>query len=223
MKKGLSELIFILDMSGSMSSLTKDTIGGFNSMIEKQKSVEGDANITLICFDHEYELVYDNISIKEIPVLTEEKYCPRGTTALYDAIGRTIDSVGKRLSKTAEEDRPEKVIVSITTDGHENASNDYSHNKIKEMIEHQQEKYNWEFIFLGADVTSTQFATNIGINPDFVATWTTSSAGMASHTKGMSTVMSNMRSADYTRDASNEVYKNVVAALNSIDITNSTK
>lgn len=223
MKKGLSELVFILDMSGSMSNLTKDTIGGFNSMIEKQKDVEGDANITLICFDHEYELVYDNISIKEIPVLTEEKYCPRGMTALYDAIGRTIDSVRDRLYYTAEDERPEKVIFAITTDGYENSSKDYGFKDLKRMISHAQETYRWEFIFLGADVTAVNHAVDLGINADFAATWTTSAAGVESHAEGMNTVLATMRSADYTRDVSNASYKAVSDSLKSINISNTTK
>lgn len=220
MKKGLSELIFILDMSGSMSNLTKDTIGGFNSMIEKQKEVEGDANITLVLFDHEYILLYDNCNIKEVPVLTDKEYCPCGMTALYDAVGRTIDTVDHRLNNTPEEERPEKVIVSITTDGMENASKEYTFQQVKEKIEHQQEKYNWEFIFLGADLASIDVATNLGINPDFAVTWTTSAAGVASRTKGMNTVLATMRSEDYTRDVNNAAYKAVSNALDSISISN---
>ena len=223
MKKGLSELIFILDMSGSMGLLTEDTIGGFNSMIEKQKMVEGDANVTLVLFDHEYILLYDNCNIKEVPVLTDKEYCPCGSTALYDAIGRTIDTVGHRLNNTPEEERPEKVIVSITTDGMENASKEYTFQQVKEKIEHQQEKYNWEFIFLGADLDSVNVATNLGINPDFAVTWTTSAAGMEAHAKGVNTVLATMRNADYTRDVSNASYKAVSDALSSIDISNTTK
>lgn len=223
MKKGLSELIFILDMSGSMSNLTEDTIGGFNSMIEKQKEVEGDANVTLVLFDHEYIHLYDNYNIKEVPVLTNKEYCPRGLTALYDAIGRTITTVGHRLNNTPEEERPEKVIVSITTDGMENASKEYTFQQVKEKIEHQQEKYNWEFIFLGADLASVNVATDLGISPDFAATWTASAAGMASHAEGMNTVLATMRSSDYTRDVNNETYKAVTDTLNSIAVSNTTK
>ena len=222
-KNGITELVFILDRSGSMSGLERDTIGGFNSMIEKQKEVEGDANITLVCFDHEYELIYDNCNIKEVLALTNKEYCPRGLTALYDAIGRTIDTISHRLNNTPEEERPEKVIVSITTDGMENASKEYTFQQVKEKIEHQQEKYNWEFIFLGADLASVKVATNLGINPDFAATWTTSAVGMASHAEGMNKVLATMRNADYTRDVNNAAYKAVGEALSSIAISNTSK
>ena len=220
MKKGLSELIFILDMSGSMSYLTNDTIGGFNSIIEKQKKTEGEANVTLVCFDDRYITVYDNIPIDEVPTLTDKEYCPCGMTALYDAVGSTITRVGNRLNNTPEDERPEKVIVSITTDGQENSSQEYTFNRLKEMIKHQQDKYSWEFIFLGADITAVNHAVDLGINPQFASTWTTSSAGMASYSTGLSKAVSNIRSQDYSRDTDNEIYNAVASALNSIDISN---
>lgn len=218
MKKGFSELIFILDMSGSMGHLTKDTIGGFNAMIEKQKEVEGTANVTLVCFDDRYLKPYDNIPIEEVPQLTNDVYYPSGMTALYDAVGRTIDEVGKRLYDTPEEERPEKVIISITTDGHENSSQEYTFDRLKSMIKHQQDVYNWEFIFLGADITAVNHAIDLGISPSFASTWTTSSAGMASHTEGLSKAMSNIRDEAYVKDISNVAYCNAVSAINSIDL-----
>jgi len=136
MKENLTEMVFILDRSGSMSNLTKDTIGGFNTMIENQKKEDGDAVLTTVLFDDMYELLHDGVNIQDVKELTNKEYYARGMTALLDAIGKTINTVGERLSKTKEEDRPSKIIFVITTDGQENSSKEFTQKQIKEMIEH---------------------------------------------------------------------------------------
>lgn len=214
MKKGLSELIFILDRSGSMSSLKYDVIGGFNSLIEKQKQEEGEAYVSTILFDTNIEKLHDHIDIKEITPMTIDEYEPMGMTALLDAIGITIDSAGKRLSETPEDERPEKVIIAITTDGEENSSREYTKAQIKEKIEHQQNKYSWTFIFLGANMDAIDEAVNLGIDANFASTWTTSAAGLYAHAEGLSNAVSNLRTCDcsITCDAA-------INAIKSIDIS----
>ena len=149
MKKNLTELVFIIDRSGSMYNLVNDTIGGYNSMIENQKKEQGDAYVTTVLFDDNYELLHDHINLKEIKPITDKEYYTRGSTALLDAVGKTINSIGVRLNNTPEDERPDKVIFVITTDGYENASRKFTKTQIKDMIEHQQNKYSWTFIFLG--------------------------------------------------------------------------
>ena len=214
MKKGLSELIFILDKSGSMSSLTDDVIGGFNSLIEKQKEEEGEAYVSTILFDHEIEILHNHINITEITPITNKEYEPGGMTALLDAIGSTIDSVGKRLSETPEDERPEKVIIAITTDGMENSSKEYTKAQVKEKIEHQQDKYSWTFIFLGANMDAVSEAVSLGIDASFSSTWTTSAAGLYAHAEGLSNAVSSLRTCDCstTCDAA-------INAIKSIDIS----
>lgn len=196
MKKGLVEMAFILDRSGSMSGLEKDTIGGFNSLIEKQKNEPGDAFVTTVLFDDQYELLYDHVDIKSVKPLTNKEYFPRGMTALLDAIGRTVNSIGKRLSDTPEDERPEQVIIAITTDGYENASHEFTKEKIKEMIEHQQSKYSWTFMFLGANMDAVDEASKIGIDKSFAKTYTNSAVGVDSVYTAMSCSMSVMRNCE---------------------------
>ncbi len=160
----LSEIACIIDCSGSMQSIRSDAIGGFNAFLEEQKKHPGSARLTLILFDHEYERVHDAVDIKHVAPLSEATYTPRGTTALLDAIGRTIDDVGKRLAETTEEERPGTVIVAILTDGMENASSDYTRARVAEMIKHQQEKYGWEFVFLAANQDAIQEAQKLSIS-----------------------------------------------------------
>lgn len=217
MKKNLTEIVFILDRSGSMSGLEQDTIGGFNSIIEKQKEEDGEAYVTTVLFDHEYKLLHDHVNLAEIQPMTNDDYSPRGMTALYDAIGLTINSIGARLSDAPEEERPEKVIIVITTDGHENASKEFSTSRIKEMIEHQQSKYSWTFMFLGANIDSVTEASAIGINTAFARNYTATADGVASHAGGVATSLSYMRSAEYVCDASNASYKAVMTALDGIE------
>ena len=180
MNANLTEIVFILDRSGSMSSLTSDTIGGFNSFIEKQKNEPGEALLTTILFDDQYEVLHNGMNLKEVQPMTRDQYWARGMTAMYDAIGKTINEVGARLSATSEEDRPSKVIFVITTDGMENASREYTQAKVKEMIQHQTEKYSWEFIFLGANIDSAKQARDIGISSDFAANYCATADGLSS-------------------------------------------
>ncbi|MDG4657260.1 VWA domain-containing protein [Ectobacillus antri] len=165
MNRNLTEIVFLLDRSGSMSGLESDTIGGFNALIRKQNQMEGETKVTVVLFDDEYEVVWDGVDAKGL-TLTEKEYQVRGCTALLDAIGKSIIEVGRRLSQTNEAQRPGKVIFAITTDGEENASQEFTYKKIKEMITHQQEIYSWEFLFLGANIDAAQEAKSIGIHAE---------------------------------------------------------
>lgn len=163
MRRGLTEIVYILDRSGSMSGLEADTIGGFNSMMEKQKKVEGEGLVSTLLFDNQCEVLHDRINVNDVPVMTEEEYYVRGCTALLDAVGGAINHI-KNIHKYArEEDRPEKTIFIITTDGKENASCQYSYGKIKKMIEKQQKKEGWEFMFIGANIDAYGEAGKLGI------------------------------------------------------------
>jgi uncharacterized protein YegL len=164
MKKDLTEIIFLLDMSGSMSIMKTEAINGFNTLINDQKKQEGEAQLTLVLFDDRYIVQYDGVDIKDVSELTEEIYQPLGMTAYFDALGKTISSVGSRLNDTPEELRPEKVIFAIMTDGQENASREYTSETIKERIKHQEEKYSWNFIFLAANQDAFKSADDIGIS-----------------------------------------------------------
>ena len=166
MKNGTTELVFILDRSGSMSGLESDTIGGYNAMLKKQQEEPGEAIVTTVLFDDNYELLHDRTNIKGIKPITEEEYYVRGSTALLDAIGKTINKIVNATRHTAKEHQAENVIFVITTDGMENASREYDHHKVKEMIEHQKARYNWEFIFLGANIDAVSTARDIGISED---------------------------------------------------------
>lgn len=177
MKKGLTELVFILDRSGSMSGLEADTIGGFNSMLAKQKQIDGECRITTVLFDNCYELLHDRIDIRAVSPITEKEYQVRGTTALYDAIGRTIHKTGNAQKRTAADYRAEKVLFVIITDGMENSSKEYSGARVRELIENQKAKYNWEFIFLGANIDAVETAGGLGIAPDRAVDYIADSEG----------------------------------------------
>lgn len=164
MKKGLTELVFILDRSGSMSGLEKDTVGGYNSMLEKQKAVEGECHITTVLFDSNYELLHDRIDIRAVSPITAKEYAVGGSTALLDAIGRTINKIGNAQKHTADDYRAQKVMFVIITDGEENSSREYSIDKVKAQIERQKAKYGWEFIFLGANIDAVETAARFGID-----------------------------------------------------------
>lgn len=166
MKKNLTELVFILDRSGSMSGLEKDTIGGYNSMLEQQRKVDGECVITTVLFDNCYELLHDRIDIRTVQPITAKEYFVGGSTALLDAIGKTIHKIGTVQKNTAEDYRAEKVMFVIITDGEENASRHYSSMQVKEMIQRQKEKYGWEFIFLGANIDAVDTAGRFGIDAD---------------------------------------------------------
>ena len=164
MRKGLTEVVFILDRSGSMSGLEADTIGGFNSMIAKQKKEKGEAYISTVLFDDTCEVLYDRVPVNKVEPMNDNQYYVRGCTALLDAIGGAIHHIGNVHKYAREEDRPEKTLFIITTDGMENASRKYSYEKVKEMVERQKEKYGWEFLFLGANIDAIDVAGKFGID-----------------------------------------------------------
>jgi hypothetical protein len=179
LNSNLTEIIFLLDRSGSMGGLESDTIGGFNAFIENQRKLEGKTLVTGVLFDDQYEVLWNGAEAEKVK-LTAEEYYVRGCTALLDAVGKTILDVGYRLSKTNEDNRPGKVIFVITTDGFENASREFTYNKVKELIKHQQEKYHWEFIFLGANIDAEREADNLGILSDIAFSFEASEAGVES-------------------------------------------
>lgn len=193
MKKNSTELIFILDKSGSMHGLEKDTVGGFNSMLEKQKKLEGECVITTVFFDIGYTLVHDRIDIREVSPITENDYCVGGCTALLDAVGRTISKIVNVQKSRAEEYRAEKVIFVIITDGLENASREYSCEKVKAMIKKEKEKYGWEFIFLGANIDAAETAEKFGIGRDRAADYVADGEGTRLNFKMMSETVATFR------------------------------
>jgi uncharacterized protein YegL len=192
MNNNLSELVFILDKSGSMSGLETDTIGGFNSMLQKQQALPGECRITSVLFDNNYELLHDRIDIKAVSPLSEKEYCVGGSTALIDAIGRTINKIAAVQKNTAPEYRAENVIFVIITDGMENSSREYSAKKVKAMIE-KQKKSGWEFIFLGANIDAVETAGSYGISADRAQNFLADSDGVELNFKVMSKVIAGMR------------------------------
>ena len=176
MKQGSTELVFILDRSGSMSGLEGDTIGGFNSLLTKQKAQSGDCTVTTVLFDNAHELLHDRIPLAGVSAIGERDYFVRGSTALLDAIGRTVDKIANVQRQTAESERAEKVMVVIITDGMENASREYRYDRVREMIERQQ-KVGWEFLFLGANIDAIQTASTFGIGADRAVNYRPDGAG----------------------------------------------
>ena len=216
MKKNLTEMVFILDKSGSMDYLTEDTIGGFNSMIEKQKQEDGEAYVTTVLFSSNHTTLHDHVNVNDIQPITKKDYCAMGMTALLDAVGDTINSIGERLSETPEEERPEKVIFVITTDGKENSSYRFTRSQVKEMIEHQQEKYSWVFMFLGANMDAVEEGSSLGIKPQFSKTYTASNIGTQSVYEAVATTMSCARSVDLKEYLNGDWETQAVCALDSI-------
>ena len=171
MRKNLTEIVFILDRSGSMNGLERDTIGGFNSMIEQQKKTEGEALISTVLFDNVSEVLHDRVDVKKIRPMTDRDYTVRGCTALLDAIGGAIHHIGNVHKYARTEDVPEHTVFIIMTDGMENASHMYGSDKVKQMIQRQQEKYGWEFLFLGANIDAIETASHFGIDADKAANY----------------------------------------------------
>jgi len=205
MKKGLTEIVFILDRSGSMSGLESDTIGGYNSMIEKQKKEEGEALISTVLFDGQTDVLHDRVPLDKISPITEKEYYVRGSTALLDAVGGAIHHIGNVHKYAREEDVPEKTLFIITTDGMENSSRQYSYDKVKKMIERQKEKYHWEFIFLGANIDAVGVADRFGVDRQHAVRYECDSAGTALNFQVMNKMVSCARSAKSAR-AMNEAF-----------------
>lgn len=179
MKKNLTELVFVLDRSGSMQGLEGDTIGGFNAMLEKQKLEEGEAFVSTVLFDDESSVLHDRVDIQKVAPMTRRDYFAGGCTALLDAVGEAIRHIANVHKYAREEDVPEKTVFVITTDGMENASRKYTYEKIKKMISLQQEKYGWEFLFLGANIDAAREAARFGIREDRAANYHADSKGTA--------------------------------------------
>ena len=178
MNNNTTELVFVLDRSGSMNGLQSDTIGGFNSLIEKQKREDGAAYVTTVLFDTHFERLHDRLPLANVPRMTEKEYVPGGCTALLDAIGDTIRHIAHIHRYAREEDVPAKTVFVITTDGLENASRRFSLEEVKQMIEHEQEKYGWEFLFLGANIDAIETAGHLGIHEDRTANFHPDSKGV---------------------------------------------
>ena len=195
MKKNLTEIVFILDRSGSMAGLEDDTIGGFNAMIEKQKQEPGEALVSTVLFDNESEVIHDRVNIQEIEPMTRKEYYVRGCTALLDAVGSAIHHIGNVHKYAREEDRPEKMLFVITTDGMENASRKYTYDRLKTMIERQKEKYGWEFLFLGANIDAAREAARFGISADRTANYHADSEGTTVIYEAVSEAVCNVRAS----------------------------
>ena len=175
----MTELVFILDCSGSMAGLEKDTVGGFNSMIERQKREAGEAVVSTVLFDSRSAVIHDRVPLPQVTPMTEKEYCPGGCTALLDAIGGAIHHIGNVHKYAREEDRPEHTLFVITTDGMENASRHYSSDRVKQMIERQKSRYGWEFLFLGANIDAVETAGHFGIDADRAVNYHSDSEGTA--------------------------------------------
>ncbi len=200
MKKGLTELVFILDRSGSMQGLEADTIGGFNSMVEKQKKEEGEAYVSAVLFDDRQEVLYDQKPIHKVERMTDRQYYVRGCTALLDAVGLAIHHIGNVHKYARSEDVPEKTIFVIITDGMENASRLYGPEKVRSMVGRQQEKYNWEFLFFGANIDAITEASRIGIRPSRAANYVHDSKGTRLNFDTLSSAISGARAAASARE-----------------------
>lgn len=201
MKKGLTELVFVLDRSGSMCGLETDTIGGFNALIEKQKKEAGEAFVSTVLFDDVCEVIHDRVSLDRIEKLTEKQYYVRGCTALLDAVGGAIKHISTIHKYARKEDRPEKTVFVITTDGMENASRKYTYEKVKRLVEHHKEKYGWEFIFLGANIDAIETASRFGIGADRAANYHADSEGTALNYEVVSDAVCKLRSGSAPLDA----------------------
>lgn len=193
MKKNLTELVMILDRSGSMGGLESDTIGGYNSMLKKQREAEGEVLVSTVLFDDRTEVLFDRVPLEKLPQMTEKEYYVRGCTALLDAVGGAVRHIGNVHKYAREEDRPEKTIFVITTDGLENASCEYSYDRVKKMVERQKEKYGWEFLFLGANIDAIETAGRFGITADRAANYHSDRKGTALNYEVLADAVCEMR------------------------------
>lgn len=200
MKKNLTELVFILDRSGSMSGLESDTIGGFNAMIEKQKKQDGECIVSTVLFDDECQVIHDRVSLDKIKPMTEDDYFVGGCTALIDAIGGAIHHIGNVHKYAREEDVPENTVFIITTDGQENASHRYSSDKVKQMIERQKEKYGWEFLFIGANIDAVETAKRYGIDRNRAVNYNADAQGTSVLYETVSKAVCNVRASKCMAD-----------------------
>ena len=189
----MTERVFILDRSGSMAGLEKDTIGGFNSMLEKQRKEPGDAVVSTVLFDNQAEVIHDRVALADVPDLTDREYYVRGCTALLDAVGGAIHHIGNVHKYARREDVPEKTLFIITTDGMENASRRYTYDKVRRMIEHEKEKYGWEFLFLGANIDAAVEAKRFGIDESMAANYHCDEEGTALNYEVISEAITSVR------------------------------
>ncbi len=191
----MTELVFIMDRSGSMAGLEADTIGGFNSMIARQKQEAGEALVSTVLFDNESVVIHDRLPLEKVPPMTEREYYTRGCTALLDAVGSTIRHIAGIHKYARREDVPEKTMFIITTDGYENASRSYDYETVRRMIEHEKEKYGWEFLLLGANIDATREAARFGIGADRAVNYKCDEAGTALNYEVISEAVCSVRAA----------------------------
>lgn len=208
--KDVTDINIVLDRSGSMALIANDVIGGFNAFIEEQKLQSSEAILTLIQFDHDYEVVHDGIDINRVPLMTNRTFIPRGMTALLDAIGRTIVSTGSRLDDMNAADRPNKVVFVIITDGHENKSTEYSKPQIDNMIKTQTDGYQWEFIFLGANQDAITTGRQMGFDAGNSLSVGPSGQSMGNAIRSASTQVSTYRSTNQVTGFSDEDRKDAL-------------
>lgn len=205
-KNNITELVFILDRSGSMAGLESDTIGGFNSLIEKQKKQDGDCYVSTVLFDNVSEVLHDRVKLDDVPMMTDKDYTVRGCTALVDAIGDAIHHIGNIHKYARPEDVPEHTMFVITTDGQENASHRYSAEQVKMMIERQKQKYGWEFLFIGANIDAVETARRYGISEDRAVNYNADGEGTQILYKSVAQAVCNVRAnAPLSADWSEEI------------------
>ena len=199
-EKKTMEVVFILDRSGSMGGLEADTIGGFNATLKKQKDDPEGVLWSTVLFDDKHEVIHDRVQVAEVPELTENEYYVRGCTALLDAIGRAIHHIRNVHKYARPEDVPEKTLFVITTDGMENASREYTYDKVKEMIKKETEKYGWEFLFLGANMDAVSVAGRMGIRPERAATFINDDIGIQKNYQTFGKAMASFRECGYMEE-----------------------
>ncbi len=200
MDSKLSELVFILDRSGSMAGLEEDTIGGYNALLARQKEEPGEALVTTVLFDDHYEVLHDRLPLRDVLPVTRKEYFVRGSTALLDAVGRTLHRIGEAHKYAAPGACPEKTLVAITTDGMENASREYDYARVRMMVERQKEKYGWEFLFLGANMDAIAQAERFGIHADRAANYRPDKAGTRAQYDSISRMTSDLRAGRINKE-----------------------